>query len=225
MCDVSSPINPAALSWWHTSRLKALASQAVCHLGTNFHSFDPPCFCAKVRSEATHVLLKLLISISLQRRPLFLKKHFIKHRGVLWGEQYQSLRIIGEGRKGAVFDEVTTDVQLILTEGPPVQFGTLAGELEQMIRTLPPSLQPLEKRLQIINAYRPRVRGILTLLQQKREVDGNVTPEFACDADNENLFYRSRLVNDNSAIGAEESELLGCKKYLSEPLSLLIRLL
>jgi hypothetical protein len=52
MCDVSSPIDPAVLSWWHTSRLEALKSQAVCHLGTNFHSFDPPCFCAKVRCES-----------------------------------------------------------------------------------------------------------------------------------------------------------------------------
>jgi succinate dehydrogenase/fumarate reductase flavoprotein subunit len=52
MCDVSSPIDPTALSWWHTSRPEALKSQAVCHLGTNFHSFDPPCFCAKVRYQA-----------------------------------------------------------------------------------------------------------------------------------------------------------------------------
>jgi hypothetical protein len=32
-------------------RLETLKSQAVCHWEANFHSLDPPCFCAKVRSQ------------------------------------------------------------------------------------------------------------------------------------------------------------------------------
>jgi putative transposase len=49
-------------------RLEALKSQAVCHWEANFHSFDPPCFCAKVRWEATLAFVQLGTVIAWQRR-------------------------------------------------------------------------------------------------------------------------------------------------------------
>jgi hypothetical protein len=52
VCDVSSPIVPIALTWWHTSVSRPSNLRQYATGGPIFIVLTPRCFCAKVRCEA-----------------------------------------------------------------------------------------------------------------------------------------------------------------------------